>query len=136
MNAPFSLPPAGKVLGIGCDLVEVSRIQDAHERHGQQFLDKVFSQGEQDHCLQQPNPHPALAARFAAKEAIAKAFRTGIGAEFGWRDAGIENGPAGDPVVLLSDKGSALLAERGGREILVSLSHVSAMAIAMAVITK
>ena len=130
------LPEGTNVLGVGTDLIEVERVRSSLEQHGDRFLEKVFTPVEREYCQGMADPGPHLAARFAAKEAIAKAFRTGIGAEFGWRDAGIENGPAGDPVVLLSDKGSALLAERGGREILVSLSHVSAMAIAMAVITK
>ena len=130
------LPEGTNVLGVGTDLIEVERVRSSLEQHGDRFLEKVFTPVEREYCQGMADPAPHLAARFAAKEAIAKAFRTGIGGEFGWRDAGIENGPAGDPVVLLSDKGSALLAERGGREILVSLSHVSAMAIAMAVITK
>jgi holo-[acyl-carrier protein] synthase len=130
------LPEGTNVLGVGTDLIEVERVRSSLEQHGDRFLEKVFTPVEREYCQGMADPAPHLAARFAAKEAIAKAFRTGIGAELGWRDAGIENGPAGDPVVLLSDKGSALLAERGGREILVSLSHVSAMAIAMAVITK
>ena len=130
------LPEGTNVLGVGTDLIEVERVRSSLEQHGDRFLEKVFTPVEREYCQGMADPAPHLAARFAAKEAIAKAFRTAIGAEFGWRDAGIENGPAGDPVVLLSDKGSALLAERGGREILVSLSHVSAMAIAMAVITK
>ena len=130
------LPDGTNVLGVGTDLIEVERVRSSLEQHGDRFLEKVFTPVEREYCQGMADPAPHLAARFAAKEAIAKAFRTGIGAEFGWRDAGIDNGPAGDPVVLLSDKGSALLAERGGREILVSLSHVSAMAIAIAVITK
>ncbi len=130
------LPEGTNVLGVGTDLIEVERVRSSLEQHGDRFLEKVFTSVEREYCQGMADPAPHLAARFAAKEAIAKAFRTGIGAELGWRDAGIKNGPAGDPVVLLSDKGSALLAERGGREILVSLSHVSAMAIAIAVITK
>ena len=130
------LPEGTNVLGVGTDLIEVERVRSSLEQHGDRFLEKVFTPVEREYCQGMADPVPHLAARFAAKEAIAKAFRTGIGAEFGWRDAGIENGPEGDPVVLLSDKGSALLAERGGREILVSLSHVSTMAIAMAVISK
>lgn len=130
------LPEGTNVLGVGTDLIEVERVRSSLEQHGDRFLEKVFTPVEREYCQGMADPVPHLAARFAAKEAIAKAFRTGIGGEFGWRDAGIENGPAGDPVVLLSDKGSALLAERGGCEILVSLSHVSTMAIAMAVISK
>ena len=129
--------PAGTyVLGIGVDLIEVERIRTSLEKHGHHFLEKVFTSAENEYCQGMADPAPHLAARFAAKEAIAKAFRTGIGGEFGWRDAEIENGSGGEPLVRLSDKGSALLAERGGREILVSLSHVSSMAIAMAVISK
>ena len=135
MNAPFSLPSAGKVLSIGCDLVEVSRIQDAHERHGQQFLDKVFSQEEQDHCLQQPNPHPALAARFAAKEAIAKAFTTGIGEHLGWKSMNIAHGERREPRAHLDANAQALLESIGGKDVRISLSHTDGTAMAVAVIT-
>ena len=122
------------VLGVGTDLIEVDRIRSSIESHAERFIEKVFTSTEREYCEGMADPVPHFAARFAAKEAISKAFRTGIGAEFGWQDAGIENGSAGEPLVRLSDKGAALLTERGGSEILISLSHLSTMAMAVVVI--
>ena len=129
------LPAGTDVLGIGVDLIEVGRIRTSLEKHGHHFLEKVFTSAESEYCQGMADPAPHFAARFAAKEAIAKAFRTGIGGEFGWRDAGVERGPSGEPLVRLSEKGAALLQSMGGREVLVSLSHVSSMAMAVAIIT-
>ena len=136
MNAPFNLPPAGKVLGVGCDLVEVSRIRESHQRHGQPFLDKVYSQDEQTYCLQQPDPYPSLAARFAAKEAVAKAFSTGIGEHLGWKSATIAHGERREPLVKLHGKASDLLQDLGGRTVRISLSHTGATAMAIVLITE
>ncbi len=123
-------------LGVGTDLVDVERIRKSLDEHGERFLEKVFTSAERAYCLGMADPAPHFAARFAAKEAVAKAFRTGIGAEFGWLDLGVKRGPAGEPLADLSEKGAALLAGRGGREILLSLSHLATMAMAVAVITK
>jgi len=122
------------VLGVGIDLIEVERIRSSLGQHEERFLEKVFTDHEREYCSGMADPAPHYAARFAAKEAISKAFCVGIGEEFGWKDAGIRNGARGEPVVQLADKGSSLLAELGGREILVSLSHLSSIAIAVAVI--
>jgi len=130
-----NLPEGANVLGFGADLVEIERVRSSLESHGEHFLDKVFTPPEREYCQDMADPAPHLAARFAAKEAIAKAFRTGIGGEFGWRDAGVERGPSGEPLVRLSEKGEALLESLGGSEVLVSLSHVSSMAMAVAIIT-
>ena len=70
----------GNVVGVGVDLTEVARIRSAHAKHGQAFLDKVFTPEEQAVCLAKGDPHPSFAARFAAKEAASKALGTGIGA--------------------------------------------------------
>ena len=128
------LPEGTNVLGVGTDLIEVDRIRSSIKSHTERFIEKVFTSTEREYCQGMADPVPFLAARFAAKEAISKAFRTGIGSEFGWLDAGIENGSAGEPLVRLSEKGVALLEERGGSEILISLSHLSTMAMAVAVI--
>lgn len=131
------LPVEGAgVLGVGTDLVDVGRVRKSLDEHGERFLEKVFTPDERSYCMGMADPAPHLAARFAAKEAVAKAFRTGIGGEFGWRDLGVKRGPAGEPLADLSEKGAALLAVTGGREILLSLSHLATMAMAVAVITK
>ena len=134
MTLPIDIPHGGKVLGIGCDLAEVDRIQKAHKRHGQAFLDKVYTQAEQEYCLNQANPYPSLAARWAAKEAVAKAFTTGVSEHIGLLSIEVTKGPMAQPQVLLLDKGLTLLEQFGGKEIKVSLSHTKNIAMAVVVI--
>jgi phosphopantetheinyl transferase (holo-ACP synthase) len=68
----LSLPPGGVLVGLGCDLVEVQRIRDVLERHGDHFLDRVFTAEERAYCMSMAQPHKHLAARWVAKEAISK----------------------------------------------------------------
>jgi len=67
--------------GIGIDTVEIGRIRDSHERLGDRFIERILLPAEIEYCLRHKDPAPSLAARFAAKEAISKAFGTGISAE-------------------------------------------------------
>ena len=122
------------ILGIGADLVEVARIRGAHERFGERFLRRILRPDELTYCGSQADPAPHWAARFAAKEAVSKAFGTGIGAQLGWLDMEVRRLPSGQPVLALHDKGAALLAARGGGRVHLSLSHTASHAMAMAVL--
>lgn len=122
------------ILGIGIDIIEVARIQASHEKFGERFLNRILHAGEIAYCLTHKTPAPFFAARFAAKEAISKAFGTGIGARLGWHDMEIARRDSGEPYVILHGKGEALLKERGGRVMLVSLSHTQQHATAVAVL--
>jgi len=126
----------GNVVGVGVDLTEVARIRSAHAKHGQAFLDKVFTPEEQAVCLAKGDPHPSFAARFAAKEAASKALGTGIGAEFALTSVGILNGPEGEPVVQLDARAQALLTRRGATRLLVSLTHTDELAQAFVVLVR
>lgn len=128
----LQLPPGGVLVGLGCDLIEVQRIREVLERHGDRFLDRVFTDEERAYCFSLAHPHKHLAARWAAKEAISKCFTTGIGAELGWKSASVYHGERKDPLVRLDEKGLALLRQVGASHVFVSLSHteVSAMAVA------
>ena len=128
MIDPPDIPEGGKVIGVGIDQIEVSRIRDSLDQHGSSFLDKIFTPAEQAYCSAKANPAPHYAARFAAKEAVAKAFGTGFGKEFGWLDAEVTNGPAGEPIMGFSEKGQALLLKKGGSDALVSLTHLNEVA--------
>lgn len=125
---------SGPALGLGCDLVEVVRVREVHERHGQRLLDRLFTPEEQAYCLAMKNPYPHLAARFAAKEAVSKAFGTGIGREFTWKSVGIVRDEHGAPQAVLDELGQALLRELGGNKVLVSLSHTTSLAQAVALV--
>ena len=122
------------VLGIGIDIIEVSRIKHSFEKFGERFLNRILHPNEITYCLSHREPAPFLAARFAAKEAISKAFGTGIGAECGWQDMEVGRKPSGQPFVILHGAGQALLIKRGGGEVLLSLSHTQTYAAAVAIL--
>src|SRR6266852_7832047 len=111
------------ILGIGIDIIEVERIQKSFEKFGERFLKRILHPDEIKYCLSHKNPAPFLAARFAGKEAISKAFGTGIGAQLGWHDMEICRKESGEPFVVLHGKGKELLEKRNARAALVSLSH-------------
>lgn len=122
------------ILGIGIDIIEVSRIQASFEKFGDRFLQRILLPAEVSYCLSHRMPGPFLAARFAAKEAISKAFGTGIGGQLSWHDMEVGRKETGEPFVILHDNGSLLLAERGARRVLISLSHTQAHATAVAIL--
>lgn len=122
------------ILGVGTDIIEVERIRASHERFGERFLNRILRPPEVAYCLSHSVPAPHLAARFAAKEAVSKAFGTGIGAELGWLDIEVARHETGQPYVILHDKGAGLLARRGGRMVHLSLSHTQNYAAAVAVL--
>ncbi len=122
------------LIGIGIDVVEVSRIKSSLDEFGEQFLTRIFTEAEQEYCRKQKRPELHLAARFAAKEAIAKAFGTGIGKEVGWLDMEINRRPSGEPEVRLSGAAADFAVARGVRQVMVSLTHAKHYAAANAVI--
>ena len=127
------IPPCkGPVLGIGVDIVSVSRIRDLIGRQGDRFLDRVYTVAERDYCSKFKDPSERYAARFAAKEAVAKAFTTGIGEHLNWKSIGVVPGKRGQPEVELDEQGQQLLAQVGGKRVVVSLSHTEDTAIAFA----
>lgn len=128
------LPCNGPVLGIGVDLVSVSRIRGLLERQGERFLTRVFTPEERAYCAKFRDPSERYAARFAAKEAVAKAFSTGIGERLGWTSISVVSGKRGQPEIVLDESGRALLAEVGGTQVAISLSHSEDSAIAFAVV--
>jgi len=122
------------ILGVGIDIIEVARIAASYERFGERFLNRILHPNEIAYCLSHKAPAPFLAARFAAKEAISKAFGTGIGAELGWQDMEVGRKESGEPFVILHEAGQKLLQGRGARIVLISLSHTQAHAAAVAVL--
>jgi len=130
-----------EVLGIGLDLVEVARIERAVARWGDCFLSRVFTPREIADCRMDRPTRPgdaapvgrggfrseALAARFAAKEAVFKALGRGR-PELGWHDAEVVSDARGRPEVVLSGRALSLAAELGVVHVLVSLSHLRGLA--------
>lgn len=122
------------ILGIGIDIIEVTRIQASFEKFGDRFLNRILHPNEIKYCLSHRAPGPFLAARFAAKEAISKAFGTGIGAQLAWHDMEVGRKESGEPFVILHDKGQALLLQRRAERVVISLSHTQAHATAVAIL--
>jgi holo-[acyl-carrier protein] synthase len=122
------------VLGIGVDLVECARIQHSIDRFGERFLHRVFTDGEIQYSMSMKFPARHLAARFAGKEAVAKAFGTGIGKAMGWRNIDIRKEPSGEPFLLFSGPAQELAAKRGVTSALITLSHTDHHAIAVVVL--
>lgn len=121
-------------LGIGIDIIEVARIRTAYERFGERFLKRILLPDEITYCLSYRFPAPHLAARFAAKEAISKAFGTGIGKDLGWCDMEVLRKESGQPWVVFHGPGLVLFQNRGARQILLSLSHTENYATAVAIL--
>jgi holo-[acyl-carrier protein] synthase len=124
------------VFGIGIDVVENERISDSIRRHGQRFVDRVFHTSEIDYCRSMKNPAPDVAARFAAKEAVSKAFGTGLVQNVSWRDIEISRKPTGEPFVILHGGAAALADQLRISSILVSLSHTESYAVANALLMR
>ena len=110
----------------GVDLIEIERVSQAIERHGERFLKRVFTPQE----LAELKGNPAsLAGRFAAKEAVAKALGTGIG-RIAWQEIEILRGPAREPLLFLHGTAADLAAQKHLTEWTVSLSHTETLAVA------
>jgi holo-[acyl-carrier protein] synthase len=118
-------------LATGIDLVDIGRFKDVIERHGDRFLQRVFTPQELDELGAN---FISLAGRFAAKEAVAKALGTGIGA-IGWREVEILRGPSRQPVLRLHGEANRLAGEQCLQHWALSLSHTHTHAIASVVAT-
>ena len=119
--------------GIGVDLVEVERVTAALERHGDVWIQKIFTEGERDYCNAQHEPAIHYAARFAAKEAAAKALGTGIGKNAALHDLEVVRGPNGAPKLVLHGDAKDFAKEQGIAHVLISLTHTKDHAVANAV---
>ena len=119
------------MLAAGVDVIEVDRIDRAILRHGQRLFNRFYTDQE---LIDAHGHTPALAARFAAKEAVAKALGTGIG-DVGWKDIEIVNGPQRRPILQLHGRAAQVAENLGLTTWSVSLSHTHqhAMAIAVAI---
>ncbi|MEK7950269.1 holo-ACP synthase [Luteolibacter sp. Y139] len=122
-----------KLFGIGIDVVEVERIESSMAEFGERFATKIFTAAERAYCDSQRRPAIHYAARFAAKEAVAKAFGTGIGKELGWLDMEIVRKDSGEPGLVLSGMGKAYAEGKGIAEVKISLTHAHHYAAANAV---
>ena len=122
------------LIGIGIDVVEVDRVKSSMDEFGEKFTHKLFTEREREYCERQKRPELHYAARFAAKEAVSKAFGTGIGKAIGWLDLEIVRRDSGEPEVIVCGDAVEYAKERGVSEIKVSLTHAKHYAAANAVV--
>lgn len=118
------------IIGHGVDIIEISRIREMLERHGEHFLARVFTPAEVGYCREHADPCPRLAARFAAKEAALKVIGTGWRDGIAWTDVEVVTLPSGAPTLVVRNKAAEVAAGLGIRAWLVSLSHSKENAIA------
>jgi holo-[acyl-carrier protein] synthase len=122
-----------ELIAHGIDLVDFPRIEEMIERHGDRFLDRVFTAAERQYADKHRNSVEKYAGRFAAKEAILKLIGTGWRGRIAWTDVEVTNNPAGRPEVRLSGEVKEIAEKLGIRQISLSITHTANFAIASAV---
>lgn len=115
---------------IGIDLVEIHRIEEAINRYGDRFTERVFTPWEIQYCRSKINPMLSFAGRFAVKEAVFKAVGTGFAEGVKWKSVEIVNDRKGQPQVRL---GKAIRDHIGDKNIVISLSHTKEYSVAAAI---
>jgi len=117
----------------GVDMVDCNRLKQSIERHGQRFLERVFTPAELAYCQGRKREIEHLAGRFAAKEAVLKVLGTGWRNGIAWTDVEVRNQPSGQPKVTLYGRCREVADELGLAAILISISHIDTHAIASAI---
>ena len=121
------------ILGIGTDVVEVLRIAQMIERHGELFIDRVYTAAEIEYCRSRKQATQHFAGRWAAKEAIMKAIGTGWRRGISWRDMEVRNNEGGKPTVALRGGARDVVEQLGIADVLISISHCRSHATAFAI---
>lgn len=111
------------IVGVGIDMVSISRLQRLLDRRGERALARLFTPAEVGRCRDSRHPPESFAARFAAKEAFFKALGTGWGRGGDWTDVEVVSAASGAPSIRLSGTARELAEARGIRVVHVSLTH-------------
>ncbi len=122
------------IIGSGIDLTEIGRIQQTMDRYGQRFLDRIFTGAEQAYCLRKRKAAESLAARFAAKEAAAKALGTGISYGVTWLEIEVVREAGGRPTIRFFGRAAEIAARLGVAHAALSLTHTAELAMASVVL--
>lgn len=121
------------IFGIGVDIVEIYRIQKAIENSGYRFINRIFTQKEQEYCKSQKNMFQHFAARFAAKEAVLKALKLGWNS-VDWKTIEIEGNLSGEPQVILYGKTKEICQKKNIDRVFLSITHFGNYAVAFVVL--
>jgi holo-[acyl-carrier protein] synthase len=122
------------VRGIGIDVVQISRMREVISRWDERFLHRVFTDGEIAYCRARRDPVPHFAARFAAKEAGLKALGTGLRLGVHWRELEVVRERGQAPTLILRGRSDEICRARGGRRMLLALTHDGDYAVAQAML--
>jgi holo-[acyl-carrier protein] synthase len=122
------------IVGTGIDLAEIGRIQHSMDRYGKRFLDRVYTAAEQAYCLRKRNAAESLAARFAAKEAGAKALGTGISYGVNWLEIEVVREPSGKPTLQFHGRAAEFASRLGAARAALSITHTGTLAMASVVL--
>jgi holo-[acyl-carrier protein] synthase len=121
------------VVAHGIDLVDCKRLAEAIGRHGERFLNRIYTKNELAYCRGRKRELEHLAGRFAAKEAVLKLLGTGWKDGIAWTDIEVVNTPSGKPLVKLTGQCRLIADQQGLSSILISISHIDTHAIASAI---
>jgi holo-[acyl-carrier protein] synthase len=122
------------IVGSGIDLAEIGRIRHSIERYGDRFLSRIYTAREQAYCLRKRNAAESFAARFAAKEAGAKALGTGISRGVSWLEIEVLREPGGRPTLQFHGRAAQFAARLGAVHVALSLTHTAELAMASVVL--
>ena len=126
----------GGIVGVGTDLAEVERVRAMLEKYSDAFLNRTFTRSEIDYCSKKALAHMHYTARFAAKEAMAKALGTGFADGVSLKDLSVEIDEKGAPHAVVCGRAKEIMESMGGSKMLVSISHTKQFASAVAVISR
>lgn len=118
------------IIGTGIDLIEVPRILRSIERFGDRFLRRVFTDAEIAYCSARASSAESFAARFAAKEAGAKALGTGIQYGVSWKELEVRRAPGSRPTLVFTGRARAIAGQLGVTNVSLSLTHTASLAMA------
>lgn len=118
------------IVGSGIDMIEISRIAETLARYGDRFCQRIYLPDEIHYCRGKKNQAESFAARFAAKEAAAKALGTGIHFGVSWRDIEVVRASSGRPILLFHGRAAAIAAKLSVRNAVISLTHSRDQALA------
>ncbi len=121
------------IVGLGTDIVEIVRIGQMVERHGEMFLNRVYTEEEVRYCQRKKESYEHFAGRWAAKEAVMKALGTGFIRGIGWRDIEVLSQKSGQPTIAIHGGASDFAEKLGIDQILITISHCRAYATATAI---
>ena len=130
MSSSDSASKRSRVIGLGTDIIECARIGEMIHKHGELFLNRVFTQQEIAYCSSRKTSNHHYAGRWAAKEAALKALGTGWAKGIQWTDIAVSHQLGGKPIITIDGVAAEIAKEQGIAEIMLSISHCRHYAVA------